>query len=60
MNTKKINVTSTKIKEWSHIPYEQKDLPEIGLFFKELYPGPLENCYPRVQHATIKWMYYDI
>jgi len=40
MNTKKTNVTSIKIKEWSHIPYDQKDLPEIGLFFKELYSGP--------------------
>ena len=30
---------STIRKKWTYIPYEQKDLPEIGLFFKELYIG---------------------
>ena len=28
-----------KRNKWSHIPYDQKDLPAIGLFFKELYMG---------------------
>lgn len=26
-------------KKWSHVPYNQNDLPAIGLFFKELYFG---------------------
>ena len=30
---------SSARKKWSHIPYEKKNLPEIGLFFKELYSG---------------------
>ena len=30
---------SAKRKKWSHIPYEQRDLSAIGLFFKELYTG---------------------
>ena len=30
---------SAKSKRWTHTPYDQNDLPLIGLFFKELYTG---------------------
>jgi len=34
-----VNISAIR-KKWTHMPYEQKDLPAIGLFFKELYMGP--------------------
>ena len=32
-------MTNQKRKKWLHTPFENKDLPNIGSFFKELYPG---------------------
>ena len=40
MNEEKSNNKNIQNKKWSSIPYEIDDLPAIGLFFKELYPGP--------------------
>ena len=39
MNSEKINEKHIQRKKWSYIPYEKKDLPAIGLFFKKNYSG---------------------